>query len=97
VPIRVSELEKGKESISLRGRTLNLLKVNSDLAYTLKELFNLFLDEDKKAGNLYKTNPNVLYKLVYNYLRDFCQSGLAIHKGNYYFYNKKGAVNEKKK
>ncbi len=97
MPIRVSELEKGKESISLRGKTLGLLKNNSDLAYTLKEISNLFLEQDKKAENVYKNNPKVLYKLVYNYLREFREAGFVIHKGNYYFYNKKGVANEKKR
>ena len=97
MPIRVSDLGKGKESSSLRGKTLNLLKNNPDLAYTLKEIYDLFLEHDKKEENFYKTNPKALYKLVYNYLRDFRSAGLVIHQGNYYFYNKKGVVKDKKK
>ena len=41
MPIKVIDLKKGKEKVSLRGKTLDLLKRNSDMAYTLKELYNL--------------------------------------------------------
>ena len=90
MPIKVIDLKRGKEKVSLRGKTLELLKRNSDMAYTLKELYNLFLEEDKKTDNLYKNKTNVLYKLIYNYLREFILHGVVIHKGNYYYYKKEG-------
>ena len=90
MPIKVIDLKKGKEKVSLRGKTLDLLKRNSDMAYTLKELYNLFLEEDKKNENLYKNKQNVLYKLTYNYLREFILEGIVIHKGNYYYHKKEG-------
>ena len=90
MPIKVIDLKKGKEKVSLRGKTLDLLKRNSDMAYTLKELYNLFLEEDKRGENFYKNKPSVLYKLIYNYLREFILKGVVIHKGNYYYYKKEG-------
>ncbi len=84
MPIKVLELEKeGNSVISIRGKTLNLLKKNQELAYTLKEIYLVFLNDHKDK------NKNLLYKLIYNYLHDFTIKGLIIHKGNYYYYNKK--------
>ncbi len=85
MPIKVSDLEKGQEKSSLRGKTLEFLKKDADLAFTLKEIHQHFL----KQSSAYTKAPENLYKLIYNYLREFSIQGLVIHKGNYYFFNKK--------
>jgi len=56
VPIKVFELEQGKERNSVRGKILEFLKKNPDLAYTLKEIYTFCINEDKSDNN-YKTNP----------------------------------------
>lgn len=89
MPIKLIDLEKGAEKASLRGKTFEFLKNNSDLAYTLKEITSFFSKQNKN----YRSKTT--YKLIYNYLRDFTLKGSVIHKGNYYFY-KKEAINEKK-
>lgn len=88
MPIKVSELEKGFEKSSLRGKTLEFLKKDPELAYTLKEIHLHFSKEIKHIDS------KVLYKLIYNYLREFSLQKLVIHKGNYYYFNKK-RLNEK--
>ena len=95
MPIKVAELKEGKEKNSLRGKLLEFLKKNSDLAYTLKEIYTFFKEEKTIIG-VYESKQDILYKLIYNYLRDFVLQGLVVHKGNYYHF-KKEALNEKKK
>ncbi len=97
MPKKVSELlEKPEESKeSLRGKLLLFLKNNYELAYTLKELYKIFIDIDKKSNKLYQKNPNILYKLIYRYLWELKLKNLVLHKGNYYFYNKKYKKNGK--
>ena len=94
MPIKVFELEQGKERNSVRGKILEFLKKNPDLAYTLKEIYTFCINEDKSDNN-YKTNPKTLYKLTYNYLRDFAILGLVIHKGNFYYYKKEVKIAKK--
>ena len=90
MPIRVIDLESGNESNTIRNKILLLLKKDPALAYKLKEIYNNLLEEDKKTNNKYKNKPNSLYKLIYNYLLEFKSNKIIIHKGGYYFYNKKG-------
>ncbi|MEK6937151.1 MAG: hypothetical protein AABW58_03715 [Nanoarchaeota archaeon] len=83
MPIKVADLEKGQESSSIRGKTLQFLKKNPELAYTLKEIHANF---SKEINHI---DSKVLYKLIYNYLREFTLKKSVIHKGNYYYFNKK--------
>jgi len=93
VPIKVSELEKISGKNSIRSKILEFLRKNSSLAFTLNEIYNHFLDLDKKEHNLYQLKKQIFYRMVYNYLRDFAIKEIIVHKGNYYFYKK----NEKEK
>ncbi len=86
MPKKVSELEE--PSLFLRGKLLNFLKKNSHLAYTLKELHDIYLKEDFKTEKKYQSDPKVLYHLVYGYLREFKLQNLITKKGNYYYYKK---------
>ncbi len=88
MPIKVKDLEKEFIKSSVRGKILEFLKSNSELAFTLKEIHTFFIENDKKSNKAYIENPDVLYKLIYNYLRDFCIHGIVAHKGNYYYYKK---------
>ena len=83
MPLPVSKLENSK--LFLRGRLLDFLKRNSKLAYTLKELHEIFLDLDKKSEKKYQQNPKVLYHLIYGYLREFILSNKITKRGNYYY------------
>ena len=82
MPKEVKELEDS--SIFLRGKLLEFLKKNSKLAYTLKELHEIYLKQEKK----YQKNPKTLYHLIYGYLREFRLSNQIIKKGNYYYFKK---------
>lgn len=82
MPKEVKELESSQ--IFLRGKLLEFLKKNSKLAYTLNELHQFFLKQEKK----YKSDPKILYHLIYGYLREFKLKDQIIKKGNYYYYKK---------
>jgi len=86
MPKEVKDLEDS--SIFLRGQLLQFLKKNSNLAYTLKELHEIYLKEDSKSSKKYKSNPKSLYHLIYGYLREFRMKNQIIKKGNYYYYKK---------
>lgn len=88
MPIKVVDLENGNESNTIRNKILQLLKKDPNLAYKLKEIHNILLEEDKKTNNDYKNKPNGLYKLIYNYLLEFKSKKLISYKGGYYFFNK---------
>ena len=91
MPIKVSDLESNNyESFnSLRKKILIYLQKNQDLAFTLKELFEHFLKQDKELPKRYEKSPKVLYNLIYGYLRNYELKGQIIHKGNFYYSNKK--------
>ena len=89
MPIRVIDLEKGSEKTSLRGKLLEFLKTNPELAFSLKEIYEHFLDIDRKGTKIYQNKKPIFYRMIYNYLRDFSLSGFVIHRGNYYYYSKK--------
>jgi len=82
MPKEVKDLEDS--SIFLRGQILQFLKKNSKLAYTLKELHEIYLKKEKK----YQKNPKVLYHLIYGYLREFRLKNQINKKGNYYYFKK---------
>ena len=86
MPKEVSRLEES--SVFLRGKLLNFLKKNSHLAYTLKELYEIFLDKDAGSEKKYVSQSNVLYHLVYGYLREFKLENKVVKRGNYYYYKK---------
>jgi len=90
VPITVSELENSQGKSSLRGKILEFLSKNSGLAFKLKEIHIHFLELDKKGENKYKGKEKILYRIIYNYLRDFSFKSFVIHKGDYYYYKKDG-------
>jgi len=86
MPKEVRKLEE--TSSSTRGKLLQFLKKNSHLAYTLRELHEIFLDKDAKLENKYSDSPRVLYHLIYGYLREFRLKNNIVKKGNYYYYKK---------
>jgi len=82
MPKEVKDLEN--PNIFLRGKLLQFLKKNKKYAYTLKELHQHFLKLDSKSDKKYKSNPKILYHLIYGYLREFRLKDQIIKKGNYY-------------
>ncbi len=88
MPVKVIDLEKGNDKNSLRGKVLELLKKDPSLAYTLREIYSHFMQENE-INNHYKNKQQILYKLIYNYLREFKLKDVITHKGNYYYYNKR--------
>lgn len=90
MPKRVAELESRPEERAsfLRGKLIEFLKKNSELAYTLNELYEHFLKQDK-ISTKYQKNSKILYHLIYGYLREFKQKKLVVHSGNYYYYRGK--------
>ena len=87
MPVTVKDLLEGpkENTLFLRSRILEFLKKNSNLAYTLNEIYTHFLELDKKGPKKYK-NEKVLYKLIYGYLNDFVKKEEIVHKGHFYFY-----------
>ena len=86
MPKKVSELEDS--NLFLRGKLIEFLKKNSNFAYTLRELHEIFLKEDSKLDCKYKGSPKKLYHLIYGYLRDFKLKNKVIKKGNYYYFKR---------
>lgn len=86
MPKEVKELEES--TIFLRGKLLQFLKKNSHLAYTLKELHQIYLKEDSKSEKKYQSNPKTLYHLIYGYLREFKLKNQITKRGNYYYHKK---------
>ena len=86
MPKEVKELEDS--NIFLRGKLLFFLKKNSKYAYTLKELHAHFLKIDSSAEKKYQSNPQVLYHLIYGYLREYKLKDIITKKGNYYYFKK---------
>ncbi len=99
MPKKVAEIESLPEEKAyfLRGKVLEFLRKNPDLAYTLKEIFNYFLELDKKSEQRYQKSRHVLYHLIYGYLREFKLKKLVLHKGNYYYYNPEASSKHAKK
>ena len=97
MPIKVADLETNSiESYnSTRKKILLFLEKNHDLAYTLKELLQHFLNNDKELNKKHKANPKVLYNLIYGYLRNYESQGSIVHKGNYYYLNQKFKTKKK--
>ena len=83
MPKEVKELEN--PNIFLRGQLIQFLTQNKKYAYTLKELYQHFLEQDKKTNKKYQSNSKILYHLVYGYLREFKLHKQIIKKGNYYY------------
>jgi len=86
MPKEVKDLEES--SIFLRGKLLEFLKKNTKYAYTLKELHQHFLKLDSKSEKKYESQSQVLYHLIYGYLREFRLKNLVTKQGNYYHIKK---------
>lgn len=99
MPKKVSEIESLPEEKAyfLRGKILEFLRKNPGLAYTLKEIFNHFLELDRKSDQKYQKNRSILYHLIYGYLREFKLKKLVVHKGNYYYYSQEASSKHVKK
>lgn len=99
MPKKVVDVESMPEEKAyfLRGKILEFLKKNQDLAYTLKEIYNHFLELDRKSGQKYQKDKSILYHLIYGYLREFKLKKLIIHKGNYYYFSKEAISKHAKK
>ena len=57
----------GKERNSVRGKILEFLKKNPDLAYTLKEIYTFCINEDKSDNN-YKKIPQIGNVILEDYV-----------------------------
>lgn len=90
MPVEVRYLKRGmQDKIFLRGQVLDFLKKNSRYAYTLNELYEFFLKRDIHSERKYISKKNVLYHLIYGYLREFIKNKKVMKEGNFYYYNEK--------